>query len=311
MIMDWDDLQYFLAVARHRTLVAAAEYLQVTQSTVGRRLVSLQARLNVRLFQKTVDGFILTDAGRNILPNVEYLEAHTIAIQRAVLDDDLRSEGLVRIASTPYLASFMLAPCFALLHDQYKDITIEAVPWHASEATQRDTDIMVQLQRFERQNQIVRRVGLLGFGMYASVGYLARAGLPRADLHFAGHRLITPLQDDDQLSHAAWLTEHAAAANVVLKVDSLETRHAAAVHGDGLAMLPCYTAEADARLRRIDVLRPIPPTEIWMGVREQVSQVKRVRIVMGVVADEFRAKASALNPTESDGEVAVRSARMD
>ena len=41
-MLDWDDLRFFLAVARHKTLAAAAKHLHVTQSTVSRRLISLQ-----------------------------------------------------------------------------------------------------------------------------------------------------------------------------------------------------------------------------------------------------------------------------
>ncbi len=60
-MLDWDDLRFFLAIARHRTLSAAAKHLHVTQSTVGRRLASLQARMGVRLLQHT--GLCCTDQG--------------------------------------------------------------------------------------------------------------------------------------------------------------------------------------------------------------------------------------------------------
>ena len=56
--MDWDDLRFFLAVARHRTLAEAARHLQVTHTTVNRRLASLQDRMGVRLLQRTADGFV-------------------------------------------------------------------------------------------------------------------------------------------------------------------------------------------------------------------------------------------------------------
>ena len=46
-MLDWDDLRFFLAVARHHTLAAAAKHLHVTQSTVSRRLASLQESMGV------------------------------------------------------------------------------------------------------------------------------------------------------------------------------------------------------------------------------------------------------------------------
>ena len=65
-MLDWDDLRFFLAIARHRTLGAAAIHLRVTQSTVSRRLASLQEKMGVRLLQRAADGYVLTLAGESI-----------------------------------------------------------------------------------------------------------------------------------------------------------------------------------------------------------------------------------------------------
>ncbi len=61
--MDWDDLRFFLALIREKSLAGAAKRLHVTQSTVGRRLLSLEARLGVRLVQRTSEGYVPTLAG--------------------------------------------------------------------------------------------------------------------------------------------------------------------------------------------------------------------------------------------------------
>lgn len=51
--LDWNDLRDFLAISRHRTLSAAADALGVQQSTMGRRLKALEARVGAKLLQKT------------------------------------------------------------------------------------------------------------------------------------------------------------------------------------------------------------------------------------------------------------------
>ena len=53
MLLDWDNLRFFLAVARHRTLAGAAKHLHVTQSTVSRRIAAMQEDMGVRLLQRT------------------------------------------------------------------------------------------------------------------------------------------------------------------------------------------------------------------------------------------------------------------
>ena len=62
-MLDWDDLRFFLAVARRGSLSASAKDLHVAQSTVGRRLASLEATLGVRLLNRTPEGDVPTLAG--------------------------------------------------------------------------------------------------------------------------------------------------------------------------------------------------------------------------------------------------------
>jgi DNA-binding transcriptional LysR family regulator len=106
-MLDWDDLRFFLAIARHRTLATAAKHLQVTQSTVSRRLASLQEKMGVRQLQRTVDGYVLTLAGESIRAHVERLEAEALSVERAVAGHDIRLDGLVRVTSSQLLTSHL------------------------------------------------------------------------------------------------------------------------------------------------------------------------------------------------------------
>src|SRR5260370_38789326 len=103
-MLDWDDLRFFLAIARHRTLSAAGRHLHVTQSAVGRRLASLQAGIGVRLLERTADGYVLTLAGEAILACVQRIEGEARSVERTVAGQDARLEGLVRISSSQLVA---------------------------------------------------------------------------------------------------------------------------------------------------------------------------------------------------------------
>lgn len=50
--MEWDEAKYFLAVARSRSLIAAARSLKVSAATVARRIDALEKRLGARLFER-------------------------------------------------------------------------------------------------------------------------------------------------------------------------------------------------------------------------------------------------------------------
>src|SRR3546814_7160693 len=73
--MDWDKLQYFLSVAHHGTLARAAQALHVDPTTVSRRVTSLEADLQQTLFERAPAGFVLTAAGRALLPHAEAMAA--------------------------------------------------------------------------------------------------------------------------------------------------------------------------------------------------------------------------------------------
>jgi DNA-binding transcriptional LysR family regulator len=298
-MLDWDDLRFFLAVARHRTLGAAAKHLHVTQSTVSRRLASLQEGMGVRLLQRTVDGYIPTLAGESIRAHVERVEAEALSVERVVGGQDIRLEGAVRVAGAQLLTSHLLAPSFAALHGIHRGILIEALPDLPGEplATQ-EADIAVQLRRFEHHDLTMRSIGRIAFGLYGCVSYLARHGKPDLGSGCAGHLLIALLDGQDHSGQAVWLAEHAGRAQVVLKADSYETQHWAAYFGGGLALLPCFRADTEPALRRIRTPAPVPAAEIWLGVHRENRQVPRVRTVLDLIAEAVRSRSAMLNPPE-------------
>jgi DNA-binding transcriptional LysR family regulator len=295
-MLDWDDLRFFLAVSRLGTLAGAAKHLHVTQSTVGRRLASMQAGMGVRLLQRTPTGYVLTLAGESIRASVERVEAETLAVQQAIAGRDMRLEGLVRVTSPQLVTSHLLAPCFAALHAQHPDVMIESYPFlHGKALVTQDAEISVRLQRFEHQELIVRNIGEIAFGLYASVAYLARFGEPDVAGGCPGHQLITFL-DADLSQQANWLHEHVGRALVVLKAESYETQHWAAYCGGGVALLPRFRADPEPTLRRIITREPIPNASIWLGVHRENRATPRIRTVLDCIAGAVRGRSATLNP---------------
>jgi DNA-binding transcriptional LysR family regulator len=124
-MLPWDDLQSFLAIARHGTLSAAARALGVRQTTMGRRLIALETRAGARLLAKTPGSYVLTPAGEAILAHVERIEAETLAIERRISGRDIRLEGVVRVTTIEILAVEVLTPAFARLRQEHPGIVLE------------------------------------------------------------------------------------------------------------------------------------------------------------------------------------------
>ncbi len=300
-MLDWDDLRFFLATARLRTLAAAAKQLHVTQSTVSRRLAGLQASLGVRLLHRSGSGYVLTLAGESIRAHVERVELETLAVERAVGGHDVKLEGIVRVGSAQLLTSHLLAASFAALHLQHHTILIEALSGTEAEMlATREADIVVRFRRFEEHDLVVRNVGHLAFGLYGSLAYLARHGGPEPGSGCAGHQLIELFDNREVPPHAGWIGEHAGRANVVLRADSYETQYWSAYNGGGLALLPCFRADREPALRRIALPAPVPAAEIWLGVRREDRHVPRIRIVLDLIAAAVRDNAALLEAATSE-----------
>ena len=106
--MEWSDLRVFLAIAREGTLGAAARELGQTQPTMGRRLRALEAAVGQTLFQRTAEGFVLTDEGAAVLGHAERIEEEVLAFHRQLAGTDAQLEGLLRISSSEWFGTFML-----------------------------------------------------------------------------------------------------------------------------------------------------------------------------------------------------------
>ena len=296
-MLDWDDLRFFLAVARHRTLAAAAKQLQVTQSTVSRRIAALQDGMGVRLLNRTAEGYVPTLAGESIRAHVEKVEAEALCVERAVAGHDVRLEGLVRVSSSQLLTSHLLAPSFAALQSLHGSILIEALPeMPGTPLANREADIVLRLRQFEDHDLVVRKIGEVSFGLYGCLAYFARHGQPDLAEGCPGHQLITLLNDQELSAQAAWLAEHAGRARVALRADSYETQHWAAYCSGGLALLPRFRADTEPALRRVETAVPVPAADIWLGVHGENRKVPRVRVVLDLIAETVRNRLDILNP---------------
>ncbi len=296
-MLDWDDLRFFLAIARHGSLSAAAKELRVTQSTVGRRLATLEVRLGARLLNRTPDGYVPTLAGQSILRQVEALETGVLSIERHVGGRDEELAGTVSVTSMDVLASRVFVPCFAALHREHPEIEVDllADTTHVSLAM-RETDIAVRLTRFEQHDLVVRRIGHLAFGLYASQAYLDRHDGPGFEDGCTGHRLVTHLDDRENLPQAGWLAQLAPRARVVLRSNSYETQLAAVVAGEGMACLARFQADTDLRLQRLNTPATAPITDIWLAVHGDNRHTPRIRAVLEAMTAAVRGRASSLSP---------------
>jgi DNA-binding transcriptional LysR family regulator len=297
--MDWDDLRYFLALARTTTVRGAGARLGVSHATVGRRVEALEARLGARLFERTPEGFALTDAGERALTTATALEADVAALERSVLGADERLEGPVRITVWDGAVCDLFLPALTELLTAHPGITLEV------SADPRSVNLNL------READIALRV--LAAGASPPEHLLGRRVAPLGVASYVGRAHARRLDPDLGSEGARWLAYEDRAMTTALVAASshphlppwgnfrdLEVLASAARAGLGLVMLPCYLGDADPALVRLTRPDRHEPADVWLLSHPDLRATARLQAVRARLRDALLAAADRLRGVGSD-----------
>lgn len=125
LALDLRYLRYAIVVAEHGSFRRAADALNLSQSTVSRRVQLLERRLGVQLFERSRCGARLTFVGERFIRDAAFGAEH---LRQAVLDLSLAQKGFsgeLRIGVMVSLASGFLADLFTCFRSRYPDVQVK------------------------------------------------------------------------------------------------------------------------------------------------------------------------------------------
>lgn len=235
--MNWDDVRYFLQLARDGSLSEASRSLAVEHTTIARRVAGLEASLGVRLFDRLPRGWRLTEDGHGLVPLAEAVEGSAAALERRATS---ALTATVRISTAPVVATHFLVPRLPLFVAKHPDINVElGTSRQSANLLRGDADLALRVGVGEvPPGLVVRELGKIGYGLYASPEVAAR---PLASRTFIGF--------DDTMRDTAqkhWLDGHAKGFRIAFRSNDLFSHYQAARAGLGIALLPHFIlAEGD------------------------------------------------------------------
>lgn len=295
IMLDWDDLRVFLAVAREGSLSGAARGLALDQSTIGRRIAALEARAGARLFDRRRHGYLLAPAGEAVVDSVSAIESHAFEVERKLLGHDERIEGPVRIATSDSFAVWFLVQQLPELKQLAPALSIELVTGNPPlDLVKREADISFRLRRPTQPELVARRLAKAGWAIYAAKSYTARHGAPNPRAGFSGHDVLGYAGELKSTLGSRWLEEHAKRARQPFSSNSLLSQAAAVACGLGVSALPCIIGDRDPALSRF-IPGVIGAHDLWLVVHPDVRRSARVRCVMDYLAARITASASELS----------------
>jgi DNA-binding transcriptional LysR family regulator len=275
--LDWDDLRLFLAIARAGTLTAAAETLRLSQPTAGRRLRALEDVCGCALFQRNPAGLQLTDEGEIMLLHAERMEEEALALQRQFAGADGALQGHLRLSSSEWFATHVLAPAVASFTAQNPLVAVEIVAdVRLLSLERREADLVFRFRTFDAPDIVQRRFTSVRYGLYAAASYLDRHGLPGPGETGEGHRLIAMDRQFDRLADVSWLRARFPQARMTLRSNSRDVQAQVCMEGGGLAVLPRLLGEK-AGLTEIAAADPPPGRDVWLGYHADLKRLRRLR----------------------------------
>ena len=276
--MNWDDLRFVLALHRTGTLSAAGEALDVSHTTVARRLKSIEETLGARLFDATPEGYLATAAGLEAAEGAARIEAEALSIEAQLVGRDAHLRGTLHVSTMDLLARRYAGAIAAFVADHPSiDLSLTVADARAS-LPRREADVLIRLTNSPPESLVGRRIERLEFAAYGHVDLVCEAGETAGfeDLPWVSW---TEGAESDWLDQ--WLRANAPEARVAMRIDaSASTILDIVLSGVGVHFLPRFVAERHPELRRIGDVRPEFSTDVWLLTLPALRRNPRVRAFM-------------------------------
>lgn len=292
-MFDWDDVKYFLAIARHGSTIAAGRALRASQSTVQRRLLNLEKHIGRKLVTRTATGYRLTDFGQELRLYAERIETSIEGFERCVTDMGRERSGVIRVTCPEPIVQRM-TPLIERFHVRHPKLRVEFI------MSDRYLDLCkgeadVAFRSGDTDDELVgRKIADSIWAVYASHGYIERHGKPEHVEDLPHHRLVS--FDESLSKHRVftWLKTVAPDAEIAARNNSVLGLIYAVKSGLGIGPLP--TAIADAEPDLVRVLGPIPElARSWrLLTRPDLRHVPRIGAFFDFIVGEREALKSIL-----------------
>lgn len=295
-----DDLLVLLSVSRLGRFTDAAITLGINHTTVARRISRLEEVLGGKVLERTVDGWQLTNLGRQALAAAEDVERAVTAL-REVTHQHEELAGIVRVSATDGFSAFIISPSVAELRKTCPGIQVEVVTVTRQAQVKRSgLDIEIVVGAPDAPPGEARLLSRYELGMYATRAYLDEHGIPKDVDALTGHSLVyfvdSMLQVDDLAApkrFAPGMRDSLSSTNVFVQLEATRA-------GAGIGFLPCFMAD-----RHSDLIRLLPRhidehLEYWMVMhRDAQRQPAVLAVAESIIRGASQARAQLLPQDQS------------
>ena len=298
------DMGLFVELARHQNFGRAAAALDVTASTLSRRIAGLEHEMGVPLIRRSTRSFALTEPGQEFFERSKKIIAEAMQTREEIGSNFTKVSGNLRIGTPSDLATTLLAPVFAKYCRENPGITIEIIATQTQPDIVRDSlhvaFVVAHQTPLPDSSFPARQVGSFSRMMYASKLYLKRRGVPASPQELREHACIRYLYVHGSMEKRWDLHQGRKREAIPIEgpcsASSVIVSSQAAREHLGIAMLPQHLASHPAF--GAGLTRVLPD---WEGTRVRIFALSMSRVLpaktrelIHVVKGEFTARLAQL-----------------
>lgn len=278
--IDWEDLRYFLAVHRAGSLVGAARLIGSSQPTVGRRIRALEMAVGRKLFQRSAEGFLLSDDGLMLLRYAEQVENSVDTMHLNLLGTELELSGTLRVSSSDWFGSEVLAAYAAKFSAIHPKVSIELVTDSRTfNLNRRETDLAFRIVPFDDPDIAQRKILTMDYAVYTAVNN---------DDKTRNWSLITMDSQFGDLPDAVWLRQQFPNAHVIFTSNSRQVQANYCATSKALAVLPTALGDCIPGLKRFITNESPPKRDVWIGYHSDLRSLSRLRAFIDFVVEQLK-----------------------
>ncbi|TFZ01751.1 LysR family transcriptional regulator [Ramlibacter humi] len=278
------DLQVVLALVRGGTLAQAAQRSASDPSTVFRNLQRLEKQLGRRLFERTRQGYLPTEAASEVARHAERIEAELEAARAAASGSSAPVSGRVRLTTTDSVLRGVVLPCLPALAREHPLLQLELRATNElMSLTRRDADIALRATPKPPEHLVGRQVGTIHFVVCGPKGRGTRKARPLAELDW-----VAP--DDSMPEHPSvrWRRRHLPKVTPRHLVDGINGVVDGIQAGLGVGIVPLFMLDVAPQLQPLS--DPLEGCEslLWLLAHPESRHLRRIAAVYQHLGEAIR-----------------------
>ncbi|WP_273726683.1 LysR family transcriptional regulator [Brucella gallinifaecis] len=290
----WDDLQYFLAVARTGQLSTAARQLRTSHVTVLRRIDRLEQALATKLFERNPRGYLLTPMGERLVEPAEVMEREALKFQTEATGSFSALSGVVRLSTLEGFGNFFLAERLPVLAQSYPSLSVEVVTiQQIMSLSRREAELSITLHMPRTGPYHSERLTPYRLFVYGHRDYLNCHPPIRTHDDMTKHPFIGYIDDMVFTPGLDYMREILPGKRCSYQGSSIHAQLVATLTGYGLCVLPFFIASQYSELLPVLPKEMHLEREYWMNCHVDVMAAPRIRVISDFMLGAVREASSS------------------